>query len=756
MDDRSSLQLYFKEFIETGSPIRGIDRIKKTPDYVCDLFVYEPRNVEEAQLGTLFMLGKIDNIPKNKYKNFDFLLSLLISVIKREFYSDSKRPSLEALETGLSKANLYLADFTEKGNIEWIGNLNFVCGVFSEDTLHISQVGKPVIKLFRGTTVSHIENKFPTRKKAHPLKTFGNIASGTILSGDKIMLGTKDILNLVSLTSLKELSKGSCNQIIEGLKKLTEKKTKKTPIICLVLETKTEAPEEIAVCLPASPQDEPIREEIAPSRPSVRLAGIKSAALTSLLVFRKISIVIFLGIYKTVSFLIFVSKKAYKLLSPILAVGKWVFLKIKPRTLDKLKAQTQNLALNLIKRSKVKEKYYNLKTQIINFKNYKITALYQQNKLAFFAASLLVILILILPFAAAQKINHYVKTNNFNRLSAEIQEIQKKTDSALVYQDKEKAKGLLERNQVLVANLLTYSQKSPLRRSDQILSKITEIKEKHQEQQDSINNVIRIKELEEILDFSTSGFIVNPIGINKIKNYLYFYELDSGILYKFNLSPENENKDLILVFISAKDELRKMTSLENGRVVLLGQGGKVYLYNSNTNDHNAYLLEPPIPIENIKDVKNFLSNFYVLDTGQGNIIKYSSQPSGENIKGTNWLPEPAEELKQAQSMAIDGSVYILNSEGLIVKYYKGKKAEEINPQLEKPLGGDSKIFIRTDFKNFYIFDPKNKRLIVLNKQGEVINQYLNDELVNLQDFWVTKDEKEAYLLCGKKVFKLNL
>ena len=47
-------------------------------------------------------------------------------------------------------------------------------------------------------------------------------------------------------------------------------------------------------------------------------------------------------------------------------------------------------------------------------------------------------------------------------------------------------------------------------------------------------------------------------------------------------------------------------------------------------------------------------------------------------------------------------------------------------------------------------------MIVLNKQGEIINQYANDEFSNLQDFWVTKDEKEIYLLCGKKVFKLNI
>jgi hypothetical protein len=191
--------------------------------------------------------------------------------------------------------------------------------------------------------------------------------------------------------------------------------------------------------------------------------------------------------------------------------------------------------------------------------------------------------------------------------------------------------------------------------------------------------------------------------------------------------------------------------------MLFGQSKKVYLYNSNTTDHRAYSINPAIPVEQITDVKSFFSNFYILDAEQGNIIKYSLSQIQENtIKGSNWLSEPAEELKQAQSMAIDGSIYILDSKGLITQYHRGKKAEEIKPLIEKPLANNSKIFIDYDFTNLYISDPQNKRLIVLSKEGEVVNQYVNDEFTNLKDFWVTNDEKEIYLLCEKKVYRIEL
>jgi hypothetical protein len=650
MMKNQSLGLYFKEFIKTDSTVK--------PDYVCDLFIYEPTNVEEAQLGSLFMLGEIESIPKNRYRNFDLLLNLLISAIKREFYSNHKRNTSEALEASLNKANLYLADFTEKGNVEWIGNLHFICGAFSQNILHITQVGEPIIKLFRGTTISHIENKFPLPKKIHPLKTFGNIASGTMVEGDKVILATKNILNIAPPKNLKELAKGSCCQIINNLKKITENQADKTPLLCLVLETKKEAPEEITTCIPAF------------SLPQEQILPQKSESAAS---------------------------KIYK-------------------------------PLVLLYRR-------------------------QQNKPAFFIASLLMLLILILPFAVIQKINYHVRMNDFNRLSAQIQEVQKRTDVALIYSDKEKARGLIQQDQLLLASLSEYLKKPPLKNSSKFISAVSQLQEKHQEQQDSIDNVKRIKNLEEILDFSQSGFIVNPIGVGKTKDILYFYELESGILYSLNLSEEKKN--LTLIFISAKDELRKMTVLENDQIGLFGQSGKMYLYDSNTNEYKTYSLDPNVAIENIKDIKNYLSNLYLLDTNQSNIIKYAGDK--ENIfRGSAWLSAPEEELKNAQSMAVDGSIYILNVNGTITEYFRGEKSKTIKPSLDNPLAGNNKIFIKKDFKNFYVSDPANKRVIILDKNGAIINQYINDEFAALQDFLVTDDEKEIYFLCGKKVYKFGL
>lgn len=766
--NKENLRLYFKEFIKAEPSEKGLDKIKKNSNCVYDLFFYEPKNVEEARLGNLFMLGKIENISKNQYRSSDFLLNLLISVIKREFYSNPKRKVPEALEASLAKANLYLGDFAEKGNVGWIGNLHFICGVFYNNNLYITQVGSPIIKLIRETKISHLDKKFPSVQKPHPLKTFGNIASGSLSNGDKVILSTKNIFNLVSSTKLGQLSKTDSRQIVDYLKQVTKDQNKDgSPMVCLVLETKKEtSPEKTSSYLA---KNQPIPSELPSQfRGKNNLAKLRKIyskiqpILSSfLIVFKKTAVAIIKIIHKTFILSLKIFRLIGKLLSPVTSTVKNLLKDFSQTNFFKLLSigfkKRRVKFLNLIRWNKIKNTGLNTLAII---KTLKVKNLYQVNRPAFIVFVMLIILFLALPFVAANTIINNNKINHFNELTTEIKAVQKQADEALVYQEKEKAKVLLTKNQALISELIDLVQNS-FNNNEEVSNKAIVILSKHQEQQDSINNVQRIEDMEEILDFSKSGFIVNPIGINKINNDLYFYELDSGILYKFKINNEStfeekteENKDLTLTFLSAKDELRKMVSLENGQIVLLGQSNKLYLYNSSTNDNKILSINPNIDVEDVIDIDNFFSNFYIL-TKDG-IIKYSLQSQENNtVQGTEWTKIIKDQFNDAKSLAIDGSIFILNSNGTITEYYRGKKEQTIKLSLENPLGNNNKIFTKNDFNNLYLSDPDNKRIMVLNKNGDLINQYINDDFGNLTDFWVTNSEEGIYLLCGKKVYRID-
>ena len=231
--DSKNLSLYFRE-IAYQDP-------KSRKDSICGVFSYEAINIEDIQLGNLYIVGKISNIPKKQYKNSDFLLGLLVSVIKREFYSNHQRTTLEALESALQSANIYLADFSKKGHTAWIGNLHLVCLVFSKDDIHVGQTGKMIVQLFRSETASNISKKFEIAEDPDPNKTFSNIASGKIEKGDKILIATHDLLNVLSAQKTKELI---VRHTTDKLYHYIKDNLPESSLACLMLDAETQAPKE--------------------------------------------------------------------------------------------------------------------------------------------------------------------------------------------------------------------------------------------------------------------------------------------------------------------------------------------------------------------------------------------------------------------------------------------------------------------------------------------------------------------------------
>ena len=80
------------------------------------------------------------------------------------------------------------------------------------------------------------------------------------------------------------------------------------------------------------------------------------------------------------------------------------------------------------------------------------------------------------------------------------------------------------------------------------IQQFEKIQKDFENQQNSINNVINIEEPEEIADLSQNSFTFSPQGILKLENTLYFYELNSGFLYKINLDDIDNH---VLVFLSS-------------------------------------------------------------------------------------------------------------------------------------------------------------------------------------------------------------
>ncbi|MBU1102053.1 hypothetical protein KJ853_00135 [Patescibacteria group bacterium] len=204
---------------------------KKT---VCDIFSYEPENIEEASLGNLYMVSELA-----ANDDSDHLISLLSSLIKREYYCQPHRGPLESLETSLKKANQALNDFANQGNLGWLGKLHFICAVINkEKDIFLSQSGRAQAFLCREESITNITKKIiPSPDKPHPAKTFQSVISGNIGPNDKLFFATPALFDFFNPSGFKQLfSFPKIELISDQINKTLREEKKVSPFSALLME----------------------------------------------------------------------------------------------------------------------------------------------------------------------------------------------------------------------------------------------------------------------------------------------------------------------------------------------------------------------------------------------------------------------------------------------------------------------------------------------------------------------------------------
>ena len=85
MAKEDNLQPKIKEILIQG---KG----NKQGESSCEIFVYQPENIEEARLGSFFALGKMEAGPETAH-----IVNLLASTIKRAYYAGRKKKATASM-----------------------------------------------------------------------------------------------------------------------------------------------------------------------------------------------------------------------------------------------------------------------------------------------------------------------------------------------------------------------------------------------------------------------------------------------------------------------------------------------------------------------------------------------------------------------------------------------------------------------------------------------------------------------------------
>jgi len=353
------------------------------------------------------------------------------------------------------------------------------------------------------------------------------------------------------------------------------------------------------------------------------------------------------------------------------------------------------------------------------------------------------ILILILGFFIFQVQEEKRITNYQNQLN----KIKEKADQAENYLILAKTNSRAEKN----ANSLfkeSWSEISPL--LDIVSSfppdlekQIASLGEKISQNLSQLSKMTEITDPQVIFEFKARDFIPQKM-VSSGENIYFFTPYGENV---FKLSSNNEGK-----ILSIKKKMSLATPLSSSLLFFAKPNQLIDLTDEQFQEPIS--LETPYIDFDFSDFSNYQSNLYFLDDKNNNVVKYPY--SGEFQWGLPQIWLQNQKAKDFKSMAVDGSVWLLSKNNYIEKYYSGNLQKTLELKIFPEPKDFSRIFTSPQLPYIYILEPGQKRIVIIDKSGNIVKQFQSQKFDNLLDFSVSKEGKKIWLLNGLKVFQISL
>ncbi|MCK5490991.1 MAG: hypothetical protein KAI67_04045 [Candidatus Pacebacteria bacterium] len=752
----------------------------------CDIFIYEPENIEEQSLGSLYILGEVVNFPSNS----SYLINLLASIAKKEFYSDSKRSTTESLEASLHKVNSTLSDMTEQGNVDWIGNLNMIFCAYKNDELHLSQSGEIKTLLMRDKQITNIGKNVISESNSHPIRTFANIASGELEIGDLVLFATPEIFNVFSTEKLKQLSSSlDIEELAIAVQDEIEKEKDVNTMGLFIMkvgeekeegfdhiEIKSQIPVEKVKIIPTLQKEEKQEEN--------NLSTEETMADNESVNENRISLEDIIKEYETENLDEFKHTESLvsKFTNKVEKQEKIEFLeknnlnkKNETRETDEfLKAldEIPNVSLldnissklkNMINKeslltvvNKIKKFVFNLRKRLkkddFNQDLPKKSSSLSKRKTIALTTFILIIFVLVGGLLAENKKKQDAENfQNYSNLIIKVEEKINQAEFESINSPSDARKYLLEARGIFEEkdnSLAGETYQDLNQKADYLIDKI-------QNQLDILDFVERIespvlaidlnqfesmKNSKKIFENNKEYFILGPD--NKVFSEIIFSEKSVGNLDIKNIE-KIENLDTStymkkteeIIFLRGKNEIE-----------ILNPSKKTVTSENINFTENAFVT---------KEIVSYSNYLYFLSPETNQIYKYA-RLTNDFDNGVKWLTEEAN-INNAVSMAIDGSIYLLNSDGSIDKFRTGNQELFSIEIASNPIPSTSRIYTNSNLRYLYVTDSENKRIILFDKiDGKLIKQYTSEKFDDMKNIIINDKEENIYVLNGNKIFEIEI
>ena len=224
-------------------------------------------------------------------------------------------------------------------------------------------------------------------------------------------------------------------------------------------------------------------------------------------------------------------------------------------------------------------------------------------------------------------------------------------------------------------------------------------------------------------------------------DFLFIIDKKAGVIYKLSLEKKSLEK-----FIDENIKKAKIISSYDKKIYFFVDSEGVYELNNLGKIKK--IIENDKEWGEIVDMSTYNGNIYLLDIKKDEVYKYLPTDKGFSEKKSYFKKGEAVDLTDANSLAIDSSLYISFSKSIIKLNIGVKESFKNNfPNDDYQI---KKVYTNKEIPKVYVWDKKNGLIYILTKNGDYQEQISSEIIKSANDFVVYKNK--IFFLNNNKIY----
>ncbi|MCA9388351.1 hypothetical protein KC644_01150 [Candidatus Berkelbacteria bacterium] len=720
--------------------------------------------------GTIFALVEIEGANSSNYK----IGQTVINTLARAYFRGEANKPAENFELALKQVNETLRLAVQAGETDWIENLNAALILIVKSQLHLTGVGKNYGWLIRNKKSSEIfEKSWP---KASSNKTFSSILTGQVEPNDRLVFVSSGLFDITTKSEFRKfiLEQPSTASLANNFSELVKLKNGQW-VNGLILDLESEE----------SLSNRPI--ENLPETLFLDASGSAKFGIMTTRIWR--------GTQKAMGNFGIQAKKLgsetqTKIKDDLLPSGKksltqtktWsekqlssfktsTLPKIKERShslLDKLKFLTKKhtpaespapqtaepepklndqTATQLPEQGLIGQAVYAIKdyarepaskeTKIKEYKAVKPTK-FDLNKISMYLnryrwrpwafAGLAIILIVFFGNSLRMISNQRSSEADLAAKNAELtrlEDLLEEAKLARIFNQPDKAANTL--NEIITS---LASLESP-----EVAEQVADIRQLAQAELDTLTNTTRLTDITEV------GTLTGATYLAGLADRIFVASSNSLARLENNQLSDPQ---------STTDQITDLSFFDDSPATGLLLTNKPQLLKINDNPE-----EIEVETQVGKANATFFNSIYTLAPEANQIWKYAA--AGDGFGNPSPYIVDGSEIPKAIDLAVDGDIFVLNSNGTIFKFTSGRRQNFALTDIPEPkdtILNPKSIESNKDDSFIYILD--DNRIIKFDKSGKFVAQYIVDNIGEIDSFTIDEAQGLIFILSGEKIYRSPL